>query len=252
MTKFVIFTLPRTGSTLLSKSLNKHPDIFCDDEIFHFAFRDYFSPNQFRFIKIKLFPKKINYLINYPLTALKMKGFLDNYFTNKSGENFKARGFKLMYYQTFYTPGLLSYLKKNNIKIILLLRENILRNALSDLRARSTGIYHNQEDNEEQRAQLTKLKVNTGDLQQKMNDIIRQNNKLAETVKDMDFIKIHYEDFADWENTMKKLENFLGVPAASITAGAKKLNPDNLQDMIENFSEVNDWLQQNNYAGFAK
>lgn len=157
-----------------------------------------------------------------------------------------------MYYQTFYTPGLLSYLKKNNIKIILLLRENILRNALSDLRARSTGIYHNQEDNEEQRAQLTKLKVNTGDLQQKMNDIIRQNNKLAETVKDMDFIKIHYEDFADWENTMKKLENFLGVPAASITAGAKKLNPDNLQDMIENFSEVNDWLQQNNYAGFAK
>jgi hypothetical protein len=252
MTKFVIFSLPRTGSTLLSKSLNKHPDIFCDDEIFHFAFRDYFSPNQFRFLKIKLLPKKINYIINYPFTALRMKGFLDNYFTNKAGENFKARGFKLMYYQTFYTPGLLSYLKKNNIKIILLLRENILRNALSDLRARSTGIYHNQEDNEEQRSHLTKLQVNTDDLQQKMNDIVRQNNQLTGLVKDMDFMKIRYEDFAEWDATMKKLETFLGVPAAAISEGAKKLNPDNLQDMIENFAEVNTWLRENNYMEFAK
>jgi LPS sulfotransferase NodH len=181
-----------------------------------------------------------------------MKGFLDNYFTNKAGENFKARGFKLMYYQTFYTPGLLSYLKKNNIKIILLLRENILRNALSDLRARSTGIYHNQEDNEEQRSHLTKLQVNTDDLQQKMNDIVRQNNQLTGLVKDMDFMKIRYEDFAEWDATMKKLETFLGVPAAAISEGAKKLNPDNLQDMIENFAEVNTWLRENNYMEFAK
>src|SRR6478609_738048 len=123
MTKFVIFTLPRTGSTLLSKSLNKHPDIFCDDEIFHFSFRDYFSPNQFRFIKLRFVPKKINYLINFPATYLRLPGFLKKYFVNKKGEHFKARGFKFMYYQTLYMPGLIDYLKKNDIKVILLLRE---------------------------------------------------------------------------------------------------------------------------------
>src|SRR4249919_3737380 len=100
MTKFVIFTLPRTGSTLLSKSLNRHPEIFCDDEIFHFSFKDYFSQNQFRFLKVPLLPKKINYIINYPATYLRLTGFLNKYFTNKPDENFKARGFKFMYYQT--------------------------------------------------------------------------------------------------------------------------------------------------------
>ncbi|MBV9961106.1 MAG: sulfotransferase [Parafilimonas sp.] len=251
MTKFVIFTLPRTGSTLLSKSLNKHPDIFCDDEIFHFSFRDYFSPNQFRFLKLPFLPKKINYVVNYPATYVKLKPFLDKYFTNKPNENFKARGFKLMYYQTFYTPGLISYLKKNNVKVILLLRENILRNALSDLRARSTGIYHNQDDNEEQRSGLSKLNVDTNELQQKMSAIVRQNKKLTSIISDMDHIKIRYEDFGDWDKTMNRIAAFLNVSTTSITAGAKKLNPDNLQDMIANYDEVASWLKQNNYAEFV-
>ncbi|MEP6465725.1 MAG: sulfotransferase [Parafilimonas sp.] len=250
MTKFVIFTLPRTGSTLLSKSLNKHPEIFCDDEIFHFSFRDYFSPNQFRFLKFRFLPKKINYIINYPFTSLKLTGFLNRYFTNKQNENFKARGFKLMYYQTFYMPGLINYLKKNDIKIILLLRENIFRNALSDLRARSTGIYHNQDDNEEERSGLAKLHVDTKELQQKMDGIVLQNKKLASLINNMICIKIRYEDFMNWNETMTKLEDFLDVSKTEIAAGAKKLNPDNLQDMISNYTEVETWLKQNNYAEF--
>src|SRR5258706_15257840 len=161
MTKLVIFTLPRTGSTLLSKSLNKHPEIFCDDEIFHFSFRDYFSPWQFRFWKFRFLSKKINYIINYPGTFLRLKKYLDKFYTNDANENFTARGFKLMYYQTKYTPGLISYLKKNNVKIILLMRENIFRNALSDLRARSTGIYHYQNENEPLLNGLPKLNVDT-------------------------------------------------------------------------------------------
>jgi LPS sulfotransferase NodH len=251
MTRFVIFTLPRTGSTLLSKSLNKHPEIFCDDEIFHFSFRDYFSPNQFRFLKIKFLPKKINYIINYPATSIRLNSFLNKYYRNKKGENFKARGFKLMYYQTFYTPRLISYLKKNNIKVILLLRENIFRNALSDLRARATGIYHNQDDNEEQRSGLSKLNVDTAALKQKMENIVQQNKKLEAIVSDMDFIKISYEDFSDWNNTMNKVCDFLKVSREQVTAGAKKLNPDALQDMIENYSEVEHWLKQNNYGEFV-
>jgi hypothetical protein len=251
MTKFVIFTLPRTGSTLLSKSLNRHPEIFCDDEIFHFSFRDYFSPNQFRFLKVPFLPKKINYVINYPITYLRVNGFLNKYFTNKPGENFMARGFKFMYYQTFYMPGLINYLKKNNVKVILLLRENILRNALSDLRARETGIYHHQENNEKQRSGLSKLEVDIPALKQKMDDIVRQNKKLEDIVGDMDYIKIRYEDFTDWNTTTNRICDFLNVSRQEVTAGAKKLNPDALQDMIANYNEVKSWLKANNYAEFA-
>lgn len=250
MTKFIIFALPRTGSTLLSKSLNKHPEVFCDDEIFHFSFRDYFSPNQFRFLKIRLLPKKINYIINYPVTYLRLNNFLNKYFTNKRGENFKARGFKLMYYQTFYMPGLINYLKKNDVKIILLLRENIFRNALSDMRARKTGVYHHKGENEKTVSGMPKLNVDINTLKNKMNHITYQNKKLEHIVENMQYIKILYEDFADWNNTMNKIFDFLEVSRTDVSAGAKKLNPDKAEDMINNFSEVKTWLLENNYAEF--
>ena len=250
--KFIIFTLPRTGSTLLSKSLNKHPEIFCDDEIFHFSFRDYFSPYQFRFWKFRFLSKKINYVINYPRTFLILKNFLDKFYANAPGEHFKARGFKLMYYQTLYTPGLLSYLRRNHVKIILLLRENIFRNALSDLRARSTGIYHYQNETEPALNGLPKLYVDTASLQNKMLHIIDQNKKLEDIMGSMNNIKIRYEDFSDWDNTMKRITAFLGVSTQQIPAGTKKLNPVKLEDMVENYDEVTSWLRKNNYAEYEK
>jgi len=250
MTKFVILTLPRTGSTLLSKSLNKHTEIFCDDEIFHFSFRNYFSPNQFRFLKIRFLPKKLNYIVNYPVTYLRLNNFLNKYFTNKRKENFKARGFKLMYYQTFYMPGLINYLKKNDVKIILLLRENVFRNALSDMRARQTGIYHRRKENEKAVLGLSKLNVDMTELKNKMNHITYQNKKLERIVENMHYIKIMYEDFADWNNTMNKIFDFLEVSRADVSAGAKKLNPDKAEDIIHNFGEVKIWLQENNYTEF--
>ena len=156
-----------------------------------------------------------------------------------------------MYYQTFYTPGLIHYLKRNDIKVILLLRENVLRNALSDLRARSTGIYHYRDDNEEQRLGLSKLNVDTNVLKQKMDYIIKQNKKLESIVSKMDHLKIYYEDFEDWNNTINRISDFLDVSREQIAAGAKKLNPYTLQDMISNYKEVDSWLKKNNYSAFA-
>jgi hypothetical protein len=194
--------------------------------------------------------KKINYIINYPRTFLILKSFLDKFYSNAADQSFKARGFKLMYYQTFYTPGLVSYLKRNHVKIILLLRENILRNALSDLRARSTGIYHYQNETEPVLNGLSKLHVDTVSLKNKMLHIIDQNKKLESIASGMDHLKIRYEDFSNWDNTMNRITEFLGVSTQQIHAGAKKLNPVDLEEMIENYEEVKNWLRENNYAEF--
>jgi LPS sulfotransferase NodH len=134
--------------------------------------------------------------------------------------------------------------------VILLLRENVLRNALSDLRARSTGIYHFQDDNEDQRSGLSKLNVDIKNLQQKMDYIIQQNKKLESIVSGMDYLKIYYEDFEDWDDTIDRISVFLNVSREQIEAGTKKLNPHTLQDMISNYSEVDSWLRKNNYSAF--
>jgi hypothetical protein len=49
---------------------------------------------------------------------------------------------------------------------------------------------------------------------------------------------------------MNKIFDFLGVSQYDVSAGAKKLNPDRAENMIANFNEVKNWLQQNNYAEF--
>jgi len=63
-------------------------------------------------------------------------------------------------------------------------------------------------------------------------------------------MKIWYEDFNDWNNTMNKIFDFLNVSQQDVSAGAKRLNPDKAEDMINNFSEVKTWLMENNYAEF--
>lgn len=251
MTKFVILAVPRTGSTMLSRSLNKHSEIFCGEEIFHFSFRKNSGTNQFKFFKIKLFSKKLNYVINYPFTFFRIKKFLNQFFTNRRKENYQARGFKLMYYQTLYLPGLLTFLKENNIKVILLLRENIFKNAISDMRARQTGIYHKHQKPGPATSTMPRFKVSISRLKNTMARIQHQKSQLEKIIKDFDHLRLSYEEITEqWSNSIKKIETFLKVTEEPLEAVTSKLNSDNLKEMISNYNDVADWLEQHDYSDF--
>ena len=58
MTKFVIFTTPRTGSTLLIKSLDNHPEVLCAGEVFFFKGAIYHNEWRYPFIKLPIVHKK--------------------------------------------------------------------------------------------------------------------------------------------------------------------------------------------------
>lgn len=252
MTKFVILALPRTGSTMLSKSLNKHSEILCDEEIFHFSFRKNSSRNQFKFFKIKLFSKKINYVLNYPFTFFKIKNFLNTFYTNRRKENYLARGFKLMYYQTLYTPGLLTFLKENNVKVILLLRENIFKNAISDMRARQTGIYHkHQKTSGEKASKVQRFKVSISTLKKTMARIQHQKKQMEKILNDFDHLRLSYEKLTEqWNDSIKKVESFLNVADEPLEAVTSKLSTENLKEVISNYDDVEDWLELHGYAEF--
>lgn len=244
MTKFIVFTTPRTGSTLLVKSLDAHPEIFCAGEIFLLGGTSFHGECSFRFWKLPV-SKKLIYVLNFPNMWMNLKSFLSRFFTAKNGEH--AKGFKLMHFQTAYLPGIIDYIKKNDVKVILLLRENLLKNTLSDLRARHTGIYHNSGKTTEK---LPKFHVDTAVLGKKMAEINSINKQLEQTTASMDRLKIAYEDFDNWDATMSKILNFINVKDIPLTPVSKKLNPSKLEDMIDNYDEMKNWLQQNNYAHF--
>ncbi len=252
MNKFVIFTVPRTGSTLLVKTLDSHPQIFCAGELFFFNGKTYHPECQFKFWRLPALNNKLHYLLNYPKMFIGLKGFMNNFYNNnetRNNKNIEAKGFKLMQYQTMYTPGLLNYLKENNVKLILLNRGNILRNALSDLKARATGVYHNSQNGAANNQQ--EFIVNIQELKNKMEQISRTQKLMEQSTADMNRLVINYEGFnEDWNKSVSSILNFLQVEDIPLSAAVKKLNPDNLQNMITNYDEVKTWLSKNEYNHF--
>lgn len=247
MTKFVLFTTPRTGSSLLIKTLDTHPEIVCAGELFFFKGDIYHTEYQYPFWRVPV-SNKINYLINYPKIFLTLNSFLDKFYGENSKNSIKAKGFKLMHFQTFYTPGIFNYLKKNNIKVIVLIRKNILRNTLSDLRARSTKVYHNNGNAVIETAPM--FKVNVDELAKKMQQIEGFKKQLERSTINLNREIVYYEDFENWKETISGILNYLNVTDIPLQPVSKKLNPDKLEDMIENYAEVSKWLSGNNYAQY--
>ncbi|CAN5747870.1 hypothetical protein BH10BAC2_BH10BAC2_06680 [soil metagenome] len=245
MTKFVIFTTPRTGSTLLIKSLDNHPEVLCAGEVFFFKGAIYHNEWRYPFIKLPI-GSKLNYLVNYPKIFLSLKNFLNKFFSaNQKGE--KARGFKLMHFQTLYTPGIFGYLKSNDVKVIVLIRKNILRNTLSDLRARATKVYHNEKGAADN---IPKFKVDLEELGKKMKQIEGFNIQLEKAGEGLNRKIVYYEDFEHWETTISGVLQFIQVADIPVKAVSQKLNPEKLEDMIENYTEFCQWLNDNAYSKY--
>ncbi|HEY6978157.1 MAG TPA: hypothetical protein VH396_17775 [Chitinophagaceae bacterium] len=247
MTKFVIFTTPRTGSSLLIKTLDNHPEILCAGELFFFKGDIYHTENQYPFWRFPV-SNKINYLINYPRIFLTLNNFLNKFYKENDKTGIKAKGFKLMHFQTYYTPGILNYFSKNNIKVLVLIRKNILRNTLSDLRARSTKIYHSHGNTGT--VTIPMFKVDVDELGKKMQQIEGFNKQLERSTVNLNRRIIYYEDFRNWEETISGILNYLSVTNMPLQPASKKLNPEKLEDMIENYTEVSSWLFENNYAQY--
>jgi len=244
MTKFVVFTTPRTGSSLLIKTLDTHPEIFCAGELFFFKGDIYHTEYKYPFWKFPV-SNKVNYLINYPKIFLTLKSFLNKFYGQNNEDSIKAKGFKLMHFQTYYIRGIFKYIKKNDIKVIVLIRKNVLRNTLSDLRARFTKVYHNSGDTAT--ATLPMLKVDIHELARKMQQIEGFNKQLERSTANLNRKIVYYEDFENWKETISGVLNYLSVTDMPLQPASRKLNPDKLKDMIENFTEVSKWLSNNKY-----
>jgi len=246
MTKFVVFTTPRTGSSLLVKTLDSHPEIFCAGELFFLKGNIYHNESRYQFWKFPV-GSKLNYIINYVKLFFTLTDFLNKFYKTDHA-SIKAKGFKLMLFQTFYIPGIFRYLKKHDVKVIVLIRKNILRNTLSDLRSRSTKVYHNEGD--VATITIPKFRVDVNALRKKMKQIESFNKQLISSTANLKRKIIYYEDFENWEEIIADVLKYLHVEDVPLDAASKKLNPLDLEDMISNYKEVEQWIIENGYSKY--
>ncbi|MDY6786012.1 MAG: hypothetical protein SW833_26270 [Cyanobacteriota bacterium] len=238
--KFILLCHYRSGSTLLANLLNDHPRIYCDGELF------------LPFVKLNFKKVFLPYTyINY-----------HTYIKYNSSKNKKTvYGFDLKISQLIdillksqgSPEDFLWKLHQDGWKIIYLQRLNIFRQVVSNLVAQSRGKWHEKHQEKLQRSQVSI------DLKELMQQLKRYDNNLVQAQKmlqKLPYCEITYEsdllNADNHQNTLDRIFDYLGVESVPIKAQLKKVSQKSLDQDIENYQEVVDFISQTNYAKFLE
>lgn len=221
--RFVLFGRARTGSTLMVRMLDAHPDIACAGEIFR-------------------------------LPKLRPAAHVDAVLR---GFSRPVRGFKLLSYQLrehfsdAQRAAFRDWLIAADVRVFHLQRDNLVRHAVSNLYAQKRGAYHSTSANA---AQAPRIRVTPEEI---FTTIKRSEANLAYEeafLGDLPRLTLRYEaDLAAPEHqgaTLHRATAFLGLPPHTFTPDLRKVTPEDLAALIENYDEVAEALQAAGYGRF--
>lgn len=232
--KFIIFTLPRTGSTLLADLLNSHPRIFVDDELF---------------CKFAVLPFK---KILFPYW------YLNSQATKKStkvyGFDFKVDQFILSLSRFHDSPeNFIQKLHLSGWKIIYLHRNNILKRVISDLKAHIRKTWHLKP---EKQTKLTPVYLDCQQLRRKLKKDESIENIQKQLIHNIPHLEIIYEHHLltseNHQNTLNMIFNYLELPEFLVQTTMKKISLDNIFTDIINQEEVINFIQDTKYKEFLE
>ena len=211
--KFIIVSHARSGSNLLLNSLNSHPNLIAEHEIFAAHNRDIGE--------------------NFQPT-------LDRLFRNRP-ESVKAVGCKIFYYH-LNKDEWQELSKIPELKVIHLKRKNRLSMIVSMKVAFKTDQWGIGDESERIDVLKKQIHLNEESLRTSFSNIESWENDVTKTFGQHPLKEVYYEDLtSQYENTLDGLFNFLGVttiPTEMINIKHKKQNPEPLDQLIQNYSEL--------------
>ena len=214
-TKFVIYGTGRSGTTLLVSLLRNQPAIYCDNEIFHRR-------------------------VVSPMTFLESRALLSRK---------EVYGFKLLTYQFGRTlkvegPEFMNGLLCKGYKLIYLTRENVLRQAISNMYARERKQFH--QVKAEKSSSKFALDIDT--LDNWIQGLRRQREREARMLENLEHLELNYEkdlfDPTSHQATLEKLSTLLGVPIAAPQTNLQKIVPNELSKFIENYQDLRKYARE--------
>lgn len=231
MTKFIVFGIQRSGTTLLVHLIDSHPQIFCAGEVFKInSSKIHHSEYLYRhFIERPRIP-----MLNI-FSSKKSKTIQFLNFFYKKNRSFNAAGFKLMLDQLFKYPDILKYVQNQKVKILLVERANTLKQYLSLQMAIKTKRWASTK-----KVPQEKIYVNCESIISALDKLNQDKEKLEKLIEKHDYLKIVYERLlSDNDGTLKKALNFLNVNEdATLSTSLVKINSDNMQKIVRNYEEL--------------
>ena len=246
MIKFLVVGVQRSGTTFIGSSLDSHPDIKYVGEIFKIR-GWYLNRASRKLTRRKAFSGENGYstwmddslwrqLGHYCWRSRNTEQYLDHFYSIYDHD---AAGFKLMSSQAHRFGGIIPYVKQNQVKVIHIIRDNLLKTHISRLTASSRSLYHSHKT-----VNSSKIVIPVSDLIANLEKIKNDNQHWHDTFSGTaDYLQVSYESFVkDRVRISDNMLSFLGVDYQEIKSSLVKINPDSLEDIIANFDEVSSQL----------
>jgi hypothetical protein len=220
---FVIVAGLRTGSTLLSTSLDSHPSIRCYGELFHE--RD-FPDNQV--------PGCDRHQL--PATAVIARML-------EVAEPGSTVGFRAMLgHPGPSRPGWASLWEDLRrlpmLRVVHLERRDWLAQYASLMIAKRTGVFHPSPECPAPARRPT-IRIDPEEFQRWADGEMALRSARERTLAGLPCLRVHYEDLANsWEPTIRRLLGFLDVPRTHVPQSRTKQEHRPLCDVIVNFEQV--------------
>ncbi|WP_017325326.1 sulfotransferase [Synechococcus sp. PCC 7336] len=244
---FVILCPARSGSTMLVHLLRSHPDIWCNGEIF-------------------LHNGKIGALVgNYHQKMLKnpvlrqsleedrkdLSKFIYKYAFDSQGR--KVAGFKFKH-DEFYLSDFVDIsqfiLRDKDIKIVYLVRENLLKRYLSWYVANYITKITLVAD-ERQRPKVSQVHLDPLECLKDFKKVLDWQESIKQKLDRHRMLEITYEELISKpKDSHQDLCEFLGVSDRRLYTETKKIVQTHVSNVIENYHELKEYFQNTQFASF--
>jgi len=221
--KFLIYGIPRSGSTLLVNLLDSHPLIHCDGEL----------------LIRKLFFSKLYIQCRSKLSRAPVYGFklLIDHFETQKIDN----------------PGYyLAELYENGYKIINLKRQNLFRAALSSLYGYHRGRFHHTKT--EGNLEHNQMYVSPEKLLEKIHRFEHLLASHEQVLGQLPNLELFYErdllDENQHQTTIDQICDYLNIPHAKANTNLIKVTTGDLSSFVINADELEAFLRTTKYAHF--
>ncbi len=253
-TNFVLLGVQRSGTTLLARLLMSHPHVFFLGELFTRKANPKHPHKEMPFFCT--FAQSIHQPVGREPVEdpAIIHEYLDIFYSLKQEGGI---GFKLMSDQVKFFPPVWEYLKSNDVKVIRMVRDNILLTHISKLRAVKSGVWHSSDLRTRRALPVLlgeKVTVNTDSLIKSLDAIAEEYTIIDEKIRSLEVksISVRYEELL--ENKSAKLSevfSFLELREKRWPrCKNKKISPSNLMDSINNYEAVVETLKNSEYSAF--
>lgn len=270
-TRFVVVSHIRSGSTMLTNTLNAHPNIRCFFELFHLH-REAIPFESAGYRSLQTNKEALSLRERDPVS------FLSRYVWNRHPRSVAAVGFKLLYTQArpsneswwkdppfdswwdhcgappIYGPsgkGVWELLREDpSIKIIHLIRENQLAAMVSAETAKLTGSWGDGASGGFSKSDGIRVRIEPNELKLSLEGSARFRSEMEQWFDPGRVFNVSFEQLVHHEaaTTFRRIFQFLGVQPTTPVLKTRRMRSESLLDALENWAEIRETILDSPYS----